>query len=95
MRKHYFAVVCMAGVLTACAAGGTDDARRAAPATVPEPTGATGDGLRGSGAAAGPHEGERASTPPGTSRSGTPPADGAIVDPTGAATKNPPPPGMR
>jgi len=96
MHKRCFAVVCLAGLVAACAVGNPPDTGgSAAPATVPEPTGATGDALRGSGAAAGPHEGARASTPPGTSRSGAPPADGAIVDPSGAATKNPPPSGMR
>ena len=76
-----------------------DTQERSAPAatdrTRPDvPTGSTGTSTE-SGSTAGPHEGTRASTPPGTSRDGQPPQGGAIVDPSGAVTGKPPPPGMR
>jgi hypothetical protein len=78
---------------------GDDTQYRSAPAATDRtrtdvPTGTTG-GSSESGSTAGPHEGTRASTPPGTSRDGQPPVGGAIVDPSGAVTGRPPPPGMR
>jgi hypothetical protein len=92
-------------LLPACQATGSspsvrDDTQyRSAPAATDRtrtdvPTGTTG-GSGESGSTAGPHEGTRASTPPGTSRDGQPPVGGAIVDPSGAVTGTPPPPGMR
>ena len=47
------------------------------------------------GSTAGPHEGERASTPPGRSRDELPPAGGTLRDPAGAVTRETPPPGLR
>lgn len=48
-----------------------------------------------SGSTAGPHESERASTPPGRSRDELPPAGGTLRDPAGAVTRETPPPGLR
>ncbi len=99
------AATLLLAALTACQASGSPESagsgtrERAAPAasdrTRPDvPTGGTGQPA-GSGTTEGPHEGSRASTPPGTSRDGQPPMGGAIVDPSGAVTGKPPPPGMR
>lgn len=99
------AAACLLAVLAACQGDGSStraggEARdRAAPAASQRtpgdvPAGGTGEST-GSGATEGPHEGKRASTPPGTSRDGQPPVGGAIVDPSGAVTGKPPPPGMR
>lgn len=51
----------------------------------PAPTGST----------AGPHEGDRASTPPGRSRDELPPSGGTLRDPAGAVTRDAPPAGLR
>ncbi len=107
MHRHSAYVICLGALIAACQAGphaapvdGRSDTRDAT--TRPSPTGGVRDdapaGNSGSttrGAPAGPHEGTRASTPPGTSRDGAPPVGGAIVDPAGAITKTPPPAGMR
>jgi hypothetical protein len=56
-----------------------------------KPTGGTttgaGGSVGGTAAPGGEKENQRGNTPPGTSRDGQGPAAGAIVDPTGAATK--------
>ena len=106
MLKRTLIVLLLSGLAAGCSAGGTSSFNAgaggradSAPVSQPGanevlPKGYTpGEGT--SGSTAGPHEGERASTPPGTSRGGIPPVGGAIVDPTGAVTKTPPPEGMR
>lgn len=96
-------VVAVAAV-AACQADGSsrdgrDGATRAAPPAASggsseRPQGGT-DQPAGSGSTEGPHEGQRGSIPPGTSRDGLPPVGGAIVDPSGAVTGTPPPRGIR
>ncbi|MGE5522260.1 MAG: hypothetical protein ACM3SS_00985 [Rhodospirillaceae bacterium] len=105
MHKHWVSAACLIVALAACQADGrygSSTARErdsAAPVAgdrsrTDVPTGATTPSTTG-GSTEGPHEGTRGSTPPGTSRDGQPPVGGAIVDPSGAVTGNPPPPGMR
>lgn len=102
MHKYWIVAACLAAV-SACQADGrypSGGARERAAPAAPErsrtdvPTGAPATSTE-SGSTAGPHEGTRGSTPPGTSRDGQPPVGGAIVDPSGAVTGTPPPAGMR
>ena len=101
MHERFVFVVCVVAIVAACQAGGPypPSSERAAPAASepsrPDvPTGAP-DSSTESGSTEGPHEGTRANTPPGKSRDGQPPVGGAIVDPSGAVTGQPPPPGTR
>jgi len=104
MHKYWIVAACLAAVSACQAEGpyppGDVGAREGAAPAASErsrtdvPTGAPATSTE-SGSTAGPHEGARASTPPGTSRDGQPPVGGAIVDPSGAVTGTPPPAGMR
>ena len=86
---------CAAGSRAADPASGEPQAARKPPPTrsIDHPTGATGTETPGSASGdmtATPtpaKEGQRGNTPPGKDREGQGPASGAIVDPSGAATR--------
>ncbi len=102
MHKHWIAAAGLIVAVGGCQADGRypyNERESEVPSardhtTTDVPTGSTG-AVEGADSTEGPHEGTRASTPPGTSRDGQPPVGGAIVDPTGAVTREPPPPAMR
>ena len=101
--RIFVAAVAVAGCsaqgpsVSAPAAGDTSQQRAAAPresgsgmssggassATTPEPASTDKEGGKG-------EKEKRGNTPPGQDRSGAGPAEGAIVDPTGAATSRKP-----
>ena len=84
------AALVLAAAMSACVSHGPDgvaystgDRSKGVGATV----GGAGGAVSGS---ASPEKEQRGNTPPGMDRSGHGPADGAIIDPTGAATRNKP-----
>lgn len=94
LRKAGGILVFATAALAACSSYGPGGVAYFTHST-PSATGATMDGAGGAvsgGTPAGPHEKEqdRGNTPPGMDRDGHGPAAGAIVDPTGAATRRKP-----
>ena len=86
------AVIIIAGVLSGCIShgpGGVAYSTRDA-TSVGATSGAGGGSLSGSVSAPQGEKEQRGNTPPGLDRDGHGPAAGAILDPTGAATRGKP-----
>jgi len=99
MTLHKFlGVIGIAAAISGCSSygpGGIHYSTSSDPTDAMSPTGATFGGgagsISGSGApAAAPEKEQRGNTPVGLDRDGHGPAAGAIIDPTGAATRTKP-----